>query len=151
MAECMVCNKEYSPAYGDSGVCKKCRYGGVLEIDMRDPTQHEPGAKLDAGKTLAGVLADFSGALTAVAEVGTMGAEKYTRGGWQHVDNGVQRYTDAMWRHLLQEQKISYDGESGLRHAAHMAWNALARLELIIRENDNAPRTISHAPSNDTQ
>jgi len=101
-----------------------------------EPSQHEPGAKLDQGKILAAVLGDFSRALTAVAEVGTMGAKKYTRGGWQSVDNGIERYTDALWRHLLKERQTPLDDESGLKHAAHMAWNALARLELEIRKED---------------
>ena len=71
------------------------------EQDPNGITQHEPGSKLDAGKNKAGVLADFSRALLAVSEVGTFGADKYSRGGWQSVPNGVERYTDAAWRHLL--------------------------------------------------
>ena len=56
------------------------------------------------GQAQAGVLKDFSLALLAVAEVGTFGANKYTRGGWQSVPNGIERYEDAFWRHLLQER-----------------------------------------------
>lgn len=92
--------------------------------------QHAPGAKLDAGKTLSGVLYDFRHALNAIAEVGTFGANKYSRGGWQHVVDGVTRYTDAKWRHLLDE---GVDDDSGLSHAAHEAWNTLAALELRLR------------------
>ena len=112
----------------------------LVEMDTRgerDPSgmaPHEPGAKLDAGKPMAGVLGDFGLALTAVAEVGTFGANKYTRGGWQSVPNGIERYTDAAWRHLLQEGQETVDIDSGLDHAAHMAWNALARLELMLRD-----------------
>jgi hypothetical protein len=97
----------------------------------------DPGAKLDANKTQTGILADFSMALNAVAEVGTFGANKYSRGGWQHVLNGIERYNDAMWRHLLAESRHEFDSDSGLRHAAHMAWNALARLELILRKKED--------------
>lgn len=102
------------------------------EIDPNDIDQHEPGAKLDEGKILAGVLGDFSKALKAVAEVGTFGAKKYSRGGWKHVNNGIKRYTDALWRHLLDENIEENDKDSGLKHAAHLAWNSLARLELIL-------------------
>jgi len=105
----------------------------------RDPNgvdPHTPGAKLDAGKPMAGLLGDFSRALLAVAEVGTFGARKYTRGGWQSVPDGVVRYTDALWRHLLKERLGTFDSDSDLRHAAHLAWNALARLELMLRESD---------------
>ena len=53
------------------------------------------------------------------------------------VPNGCERYTDAMYRHLLAEaagQKC--DAESGLAHAAHAAWCALARLELMLRDEE---------------
>jgi hypothetical protein len=103
-----------------------------MESDPTGRSAHEAGAKLDSGKPLAGVLGDFSLALLEVAKVGTHGAEKYSRGGWQSVPEGVTRYSDAMWRHLLAERHEEMDG-SGLRHAAHLAWNALARLELMLR------------------
>lgn len=102
----------------------------------RDPLgtdAHAPGAKLDAGKVLAGVLADFSLALLAVAEVGTHGAKKYSRGGWQSVPDGETRYKDADWRHLLKGRHEDFDIDSGLLHEAHRAWNVLAALELRLR------------------
>jgi len=106
-------------------------------LSERDPggiDPHTPGAKLDEGKVLAGVLGDFAYALEMVARVGTFGAVKYSRGGWQQVEGGVTRYTDALWRHLLAERHQADDSDSGLPHAAHLAWNALARLELMIRD-----------------
>lgn len=107
----------------------------------RDPlgkSQHETGAKLDAGKNRLGlVLGGFSRALQAVGEVGTYGANKYTDNGWVAVPNGVDRYTDALLRHLLREQEGEQnDSDTALRHAAHAAWNALARLDLMLREDD---------------
>lgn len=107
------------------------------ETDPNGIDQHVPGAKLDEGKILGGLLGDFGLALMAVAEVGTHGAEKYTRGGWQSVPNGVVRYKDALWRHLLQERYEDKDKLSNLKHEAHLAWNALARLELMLREETN--------------
>jgi len=108
-------------------------------MSERDPhgiDQHAPGAKLDHGKPLAGILLQFSKALRAVVDVGTFGANKYSRGGWQHVPNGVVRYTDAMLRHILEEpdNPISSDG---LLTAAQVAWNALARLELMLRKEQD--------------
>ena len=41
-------------------------------------------------------------------------------------------YTDALYRHLLAESPD--DPDTGLLHAAHAAWNALARLELLLKE-----------------
>jgi hypothetical protein len=109
-----------------------------------DPTgrnQHEPGAKLDALKPRpALVLGGFSRALTAVTHVGTYGAIKYTPSGWRTVPDGVERYSEAMLRHWLDEsQGIECDGESNMLHAAHLAWNALARLELMLIEMEGEP------------
>jgi len=108
-----------------------------IERDPNDISQHEAGAKLDQGKIKAAILSDFNLALLSVAEVGTFGADKYSRGGWQSVPNGIERYSDALWRHLLQENIEPNDNDSELKHAAHMAWNALARLELILRQERN--------------
>lgn len=103
------------------------------ETDPNGKDPHELGAKLDKGKVKAGVLLDFSRALWAVAEVGTHGMEKYTRGGWQFVPNGEERYEDALMRHLLKLRVEPVD-ESGLDTLAHLAWNVLAYLELSLRE-----------------
>jgi len=98
---------------------------------------HVPGAKLDQGKPRIGlVLKDFSRALDAVSWVGTFGAVKYTEHGWLQVPNGQERYLDALLRHLLTHEEI--DRESNLLHAAHAAWNALAVLELALREREEA-------------
>lgn len=99
--------------------------------------QHKAGVKLDQGKPrLSLVFGGFSMALMEVGKVGTFGAQKYTDSGWVTVENGRERYTDAMLRHVLAEYSgESVDSESELLHAAHAAWNALARLELELRKN----------------
>ena len=96
--------------------------------------QHVKGAKLDIGKNRLGlVISGFALALIEVGKVGTFGANKYTDNGWQYVENGEQRYTDALYRHLLAEPHGNeLDEETGLLHAAAVAWNALARLHFII-------------------
>jgi hypothetical protein len=63
--------------------------------------------------------------------VGTFGADKYTLHGWLAVENGEERYMDALFRHLLADEET--DAESDLPHLAHAAWNALAVLELHLR------------------
>ena len=97
-----------------------------------------PGAKDDKAKPMAGVLLDFSRALQIVVDVGTYGAKKYARQGWCVVPEGSQRYTDALVRHLL-AMDVDPDGldpETGLPHLAHVAWNALAVLELQARRKE---------------
>ena len=93
------------------------------------------GIKYDGGKIRASlVLGDFSRSLTEVCRVGTFGAEKYAPSNWLLVDDGVKRYTDAMLRHwLLEAGGQVLDPETELMHAAHLAWCALARLDLMIR------------------
>lgn len=103
-----------------------------------DPDGKEPdqeGAKLDHGKPRCSlVLGAFANALLKVSEVGTFGAEKYSDNGWLSVENGQERYDDAKIRHWLYEKAgRELDQQSNLLHAAHEAWNALARLELMLR------------------
>ena len=110
--------------------------GPVYHLSSDD--LHAPGAKDDKAKPMAGVLLDFSRALQTVVDVGTYGAKKYTRTGWATVPEGSQRYTDAMMRHLL-AMDVDPDGldkETGLPHLAHVAWNALAVLELQARRKE---------------
>lgn len=110
--------------------------GGEADPTGRDP--HVPGAKLDAGKlrpTL--VIRDMARALEAVIKVATDGANKYTPGGWLEVPNASERYEDADLRHLLKRFKGEpVDPDSKSLHLAHNAWNALAKLELHLREQE---------------
>lgn len=104
----------------------------------RDPngrSAHQPGAKLDGGKLQPDlILSGFANALTAVAEIGTHGAEKYTRDGWSSVPDGIYRYRNAGQRHALARATGEHaDPDSGLAHLAHEAWNKLAELELTLR------------------
>ncbi len=108
----------------------------LSERDPHGKDPHEKGAKLDAGKVRTSlVLGGFSRALLEVGKVGTYGAKKYTDNGWMEVPNGGERYTDALMRHLLSDfAGEERDQDTELLHAAHAAWNALARLELKLRE-----------------
>lgn len=108
----------------------------ATELDPHGLNAHAPGAKLDAGKVRPGlVLGGFARALLAVSRIGTFGAVKYTDNGWMEVPNGVNRYDDAKLRHWLYEKSgIECDPDTQEMHAAHEAWNALARLDLLIRK-----------------
>jgi len=80
-------------------------------------------------------MLEYGLSLDAVAQIGTYGAQKYSRGGWQHVENGIIRYTDALGRHFMKERFEFCDKDTDMFHASHLCWNALARLELMLREN----------------
>lgn len=95
-----------------------------------------PGLKFDHGKPLVvkGVLHYFPRAIEAVAGLSEFGATKYSWEGWRHVPNGIERYREALVRHVLAEQTEGpVDPETGLLHATAVAWNALASLELLLR------------------
>ncbi len=102
------------------------------------PEKIKGGAiKYDGGKApiYRGALSYFPRAIELVAAVSLFGATKYAWKGWESVDDGVNRYSDALVRHLASEGKGEVvDTDSGLLHAGHAAWNALARCELILRD-----------------
>lgn len=106
-----------------------------VEKDPHGLDPHSRGAKLDQGKNRLGlVLLDFARALEEVGKVGTFGANKYTAHGWCSVLGGEERYTDALFRHLMAEGRGEIiDPDSQMLHAAQVAWNALARLTYILK------------------
>lgn len=110
------------------------------ETDPYGIAPNEKGAKLDQGKNRVSlVLGAFSRALWHVSLVGTFGASKYSDHGWLSVPDGIDRYEDAKLRHWLKRSLgEDVDPDSNLLHAAHEAWNALAVLELTLREQENA-------------
>ena len=114
----------------------------MRETDPYGMGVHDIGAKLDAGKNRLGlVIGSFSRAIQAIGEVGTYGATKYSRNSWLYVPDGIARYTDAMYRHLMKEHEgEETDKDTEMLHAAHAAWNALARLELILRAMEEKER-----------
>jgi len=120
----------------------RTKSGAVLLPTEEDPIgikTNDPGAKLDKNKPdLDLVLGDFSRALIEVGKVGTFGADKYSRHGWLSVPSGIRRYSSALLRHIFfWQQGELVDEDSKLLHLSHSAWNALAILELTLRENQN--------------
>jgi hypothetical protein len=119
---------------------KTARAARTAETDPNGKKPHEPGAKLDANKppVVRGTIQYFPRAITAVSAVSAFGASKYAWDSWVAVPDGFQRYTDALGRHLIAEACGELiDPDSGILHAAHVAWNALARLELLMRQIEN--------------
>lgn len=66
---------------------------------------------------------------TALAEVLTFGANKYTDDGWRTVPNAEKRYTAALGRHLNAAKRgETFDPESNLTHLQH----ALCNLTFLV-------------------
>ena len=80
------------------------------------------------------VLGDFARALLYISEIGTQGAEEYGDSNWVLV--AKERYKDARMRHVLQEETEVHDSKSRKLHAGHTAWNALAYLDHLLREEE---------------
>lgn len=82
------------------------------------------GVRFNEGKNRFDLLEPF--AVEKLSEVFTMGAKKYAPNNWL---KGMEwsKITASLKRHLnAYEQGIDYDPESGLLHAQHIAWNAMA-------------------------
>lgn len=110
----------------------------VREVDvvgsLNPPVVHSlvGGLKHDGGKPRWSLLMrGCADALQAVVRVLTFGAQKYADDSWQDVQNGQQRYRDALYRHLnaIERGELA-DDESGESHWAHVATNALFLYEL---------------------
>lgn len=107
--------------------------------DKYDLTDDGTGKKYDTGKPMVGTLLRvFPSALTEIGRCIEFGTRKYPKpDNWKKVEGAKFRYLDSMARHLLQHLKgVKFDKETGLPHLAHMAWNALAILELAIMDGD---------------
>jgi len=97
---------------------------------------------------VTGVLDYFPLAIAAVARVSFKGNEKHNPGEPLHWSRGKSTdHADCIGRHLADRDAI--DEESGELHAAHIAWRALAYLELaeerragqsVTTANDGTPK-----------
>ena len=86
----------------------------------------EQGLRFNEGKNRYDLLDPF--AVDNLTKVFTFGASKYADHNWL---KGLKwsNITSSLKRHLAAyEQGEDYDKESGLLHAAHIAWNAMALL-----------------------
>lgn len=104
-----------------------------------DITNDGTGKKYDTGKPMIGTIVRvFPLALEALGEVMEFGTHKYPKpDNWKKVDGAKYRYLDSLMRHMVKHYKgLELDEETGKPHLAHMAWNALAILELYLMEKN---------------
>ncbi len=106
----------------------------------------EKGKKWDDGKSpmYQGLFQYFPDALNAVAQDSRYGAVKYNLTyndvNWSRVEDGFNKYSDALVRHLgnefkeglwdLEARELGFD----ILHATMVAWNSLARLQILISD-----------------
>lgn len=79
------------------------------------------------------------GLVEEIVRVYTAGADKYGENRWQELPDGYNRYKAAMLRHLVEHEKGNdFDEDTGCRHLAQCAWNALAMLHFSMTNNNNS-------------
>lgn len=105
------------------------------------------GVKHDHGKPRPDLIfSAMARALLEVSKVAAMGAAKYDDDNWLIVEDASKRYRDAKGRHLLLGAIEPHDNESNITHLAHEAWNALAVLELHLRQLEESKKPIENWP-----
>lgn len=99
------------------------------------------GIKYDKDKPrMAEMIIDFAPELQELCKVWMFGADKYSKSNWKFVENGKERYSNALLRHLMAEDVSLYDDESKLLHSAHIAFKALARMHFIMQKNEETEK-----------
>jgi len=131
--------------------------GVTLNSIPHPEPKREHGVKLDMGKPLVYTefLRQFPRAIRLVARVGEKGTQApgHVRSGWKSVEQGYERYSDAFARHILKEAILATSEvetedpmQDLLWEAATVAWNDLARLEHLIRQNSYAAERLDGDP-----
>lgn len=103
------------------------------------------GKKYDGNKPMTGtVLRVFPQAMNAVGACIKFGTKKYPDpNNWKKNSNALVRYNDSLIRHLTKFfAGKELDEETNLPHLAHVAWNALAILELYLMEHPDKSNEI---------
>lgn len=96
------------------------------------------GVKADKSKPRFGLIPPHM--LEEVARVLTFGAEKYAKDNWKYVEDGRERYLDALLRHALAYNKGEVeDPESGMHHLAHAICCALFIGEADLQGTELGP------------
>ena len=109
----------------------------LIELNKKQAQKENKGIKNNQNKPQISLLfKQFPKALEAVAKCSEYGHQKYKETdedylNFKRVDGGSKAYADAGLRHRTFVEK-TLDEDSGLPHAWHIAWNALAELQLIL-------------------
>lgn len=95
------------------------------------------GKKFDSEKLKVELLySTLVNELEDVAKVLTFGANKYGRNNWQELDEGFERYSAALFRHINARLKGQHnDPESGLTHLSHAACCLLFMMHLDKKDD----------------
>lgn len=101
--------------------------------------KHNKGFKQDNGKPIVGdLLRVFSKTIMAIGDCMSYNSKTHPEpDDWKNLDNGQNRLTNAMIRHLLKYMNgTEFDEDDNIPHLVHVAWNALAICELYLMEKE---------------
>ena len=123
-------NKDYCPICGNIMTDPRCM---CCDTPAYAAVSKPTGLKYDSGKLRYSLVPPI--AMRALAEVLTFGALKYAPNNWQLVDNGKERYLDALYRHLEAYRSGELvDPESNLPHLSHAITNIAFLLHFESKE-----------------
>lgn len=104
-----------------------------------------PGRKFDQGKTRFSLLPPI--ALEETAKVLTFGATKYEPGNWKRVPDGIERYYDALLRHIhAWARGEQLDDETNMHHLAHAICCAMFIIDLELEKNNETVKRNTSNP-----
>lgn len=84
--------------------------------------------------------------LAGVVDVYTAGAKKYGENRWQNLENGVNRYLGAFFRHLTAHKRGEYiDPEDGCLHIDKCIWNMIAVRHCFLADKGINPNTSDYS------
>ena len=84
--------------------------------------------------------------LAGVVDVYTAGAKKYGENRWQTLDNGVNRYLGAFFRHLTAYKRgEQFDPEDGCLHLDKCIWNMIAVRHCFLADKGINPNTSDYS------
>lgn len=123
-------NKDYCPICGNIMTDPRCMN---CDTPAYAAVPKPAGLKYDSGKLRYSLVPPI--AMRALAEVLTFGALKYAPNNWQLLDNGKERYLDALYRHLEAYRSGELvDPESNLSHLSHAITNIAFLLHFESKE-----------------
>lgn len=84
--------------------------------------------------------------LGGVVDVYTAGAKKYGENRWQRLENGVNRYMGAFFRHLTAHKRGEhFDPEDGCLHLDKCIWNMIAVRHCFLADKGINPNTSDYS------
>jgi hypothetical protein len=129
-----------------SGSCAVCDASpGEATTDQKlDALAPATKAKYSKAPVFQGVFARFPRAMKEIAKVSKFGTEKHKvrldDTSYLDIPDAYATYSNAIARHLVNEAiegPVNLDpADGGMLHAAQAAWDALARLEIFLRDHE---------------